>query len=81
MDLSIQYLTTKGLWLLLDRAKVSTIPPLLVQTISLGDEVLPPPTIARHAGFQSSMIVLLCLVHFLCAGLAVWCNGAMCVIM
>ena len=33
---------TKGFWLL-DRAKVFTIPPLLVQTISLWDEVLPPP--------------------------------------
>ena len=34
-------LTAKGLWLL-DRAKVFTVPPLLVQTISLGDKVLPP---------------------------------------
>ena len=37
-------LATKGLWLL-DRAKVFTVPPLLVQTISLGDKVLPPPSI------------------------------------
>ena len=54
-------LTTKGLWLL-DKAKVFTVPPLLVQTISLGDKVLPPPSIARHAGFRSrsmfTMIVL-----------------------
>ena len=65
-------LTTKGLWLL-DRAKVFTIPPLLVQTpISLGDKVLPPPSIARHAGFRSrpmfTMIVLRCLVRFPCRG-------------
>ena len=32
-------LTTKGLWPL-DRAKVFAVPPLLVQTISLGDKVL-----------------------------------------
>ena len=62
-------LTTKGLWLL-DRAKVFTVPPLLVQTISLGDEVLPPPSIARHTGFRSrsvfAMIVLRCMVRFPC---------------
>ena len=62
-------LTTKGLWLL-DRAKVFTVPPLLVQTISLGDKVLPPSSIARHAGFRSrsmfTMIVLRCLVRFPC---------------
>ncbi|EJK48509.1 hypothetical protein THAOC_32686 [Thalassiosira oceanica] len=45
-------LTTKGLCLL-ERAKVFTIPPLLVQTIPLGYEVLPPPSIARHAGSRS----------------------------
>ena len=49
-------LTTKGLWLL-DRAKVFTVPSLLVQTISLGDKVLPPPSIARHAGFRSSNLM------------------------
>ena len=64
-------LTTKGLCLL-ERAKVFTIPPLLVQTISLGYEVLPPPSIARHAGSRSvsvsTMVVLRCLVSFPCCG-------------
>ncbi|EJK64737.1 hypothetical protein THAOC_14498, partial [Thalassiosira oceanica] len=46
--------TTKGLCLL-ERAKVFTIPPLLVQTISLGYEVLPPPSIARHAGSRQAI--------------------------
>ena len=41
-------LTTGGLCLL-ERAKVFTIPPLLVQTVSLRDEGLPPPSVARHA--------------------------------
>ena len=64
-------LTTEGLWLL-DRAKVFTVAPLLVQTISLGDKVLPPPSIARHAGFWSgsmfTMIVFRCLVRLPCRG-------------
>ena len=64
-------LTTKGLCLL-ERAKVFTIPPLLVQTIPLGYEVLPPPSIARHAGSRSvsvsTMVVLRCLVSFPCCG-------------
>ena len=63
--------TTKGLCLL-ERAKVFTIPPLLVQTISLGYEVLPPPSIARHAGSRSvsvsTMVVLRCLISFPCCG-------------
>ena len=64
-------LTTEGLWLL-ERAKVFTVAPLLVQTISLGDKVLPPPSIARHAGLWSAsmftMIVFRCLVCLPCGG-------------
>ena len=64
-------LTTEGLWLL-DGAKVFTVAPLLVQTISLGDKVLPPPSIARHAGFWSgsmfAVVVFCCLVCLLCGG-------------
>ena len=50
-------LTTKGLWLL-DRAKVFTVPPLLVQTISLGDEVLPPPSIPDMLAFGLDLCLL-----------------------
>ena len=64
-------LTTEVLYLL-ERAKVFAVPPLLVQTISFGYEVLPPPSIARHAGSRSvsvsTMIVLRCLISFPCCG-------------
>ena len=52
-------LTTKGLWLL-DRPKVFTISPLLVQTISLVDKVLPPTSIAG-SGVMSPFEEVLCL--------------------
>ncbi|EJK49203.1 hypothetical protein THAOC_31950 [Thalassiosira oceanica] len=54
-------MSTEGLWLL-DGAKVFTVALLLVQTISLGDKVLPPPSIARHAGFWRDLC-LLCICH------------------
>ena len=60
-------LTTEGLCLL-ERAKVFSVSPLLVQSVSLWDEVLPPPGVARHAGFRSrsvfAVIVFRCLVSF-----------------